>query len=421
MRRTLQVFEHESLCVAQNGLRETEFDALVVYNQRHKNCYFTVGYKKLLFNSFVGVIQVGNLLIEILPKADKTASGESVRWRNALVDMLRECGYLKLSSFSRADLHLRRASLFDLYMDTFLHEVHTLLHQGLVRKYRKREGNVGALKGRLIFARQLSDNLIHRERFYTAHSCYDHDNIFNAILKVALQVVGRVAVAPQLRMDAKAALESFDDVPVRRITSGIFDRLRYDRNTERYRYAVALARLIILNYQPDVRSGREDVLAILFDMNALFEAYIYRKVKKAASVCSQDRVEVHGQRSAPFWLSNAGASHLRPDILVRWGDGTADRSVVLDTKWKIPSGPRANDADLRQIYAYNLQFGARSGYLLYPSTKERANVSGKYACAASGNSIESSCGMWFLELFEGDRLRADIGDVIMNNMICGTV
>ena len=61
-------------------------------------------------------------------------------------------------------------------------------------------------------------------------------------------------------------------MPDKCITLDTFTRLRYDRSTERYRYAVALARLIILNYQPDVRAGREDVLAILFNMNELFEA-----------------------------------------------------------------------------------------------------------------------------------------------------
>jgi 5-methylcytosine-specific restriction enzyme subunit McrC len=83
------------------------------------------------------------------------------------------------------------------------------------------------------------------------------------------------------------------------VTEQTFQRLAFDRNTERYRPAMALARLIILNYQPDVRRGGHDVLAILFDMNELFERYVLRLLKKAASV-SHGRVEVTGQRKQAF-------------------------------------------------------------------------------------------------------------------------
>ena len=353
------------LRVGTSALSQAEYDALVKFNQRHGNCYFTVGYKALMFTSYVGVIQVGPLTIEILPKADKGADGNKVKWRNTLIDMLRECGYLKLASVSRADLHLRRASLFDLYMEAFLDEVRMVLHQGLVRKYRQTEGNIPALKGRLQFSRHLSENHIHRERFYTFHTSYDRDNVFNSILKCALELVTRVAQSPYLQREAKGLVEHFDDVPGKPITINTFCRLRYDRNTERYRYAIALARLIILNFQPDVRAGREDVLAILFDMNVLFETYVFKQIRRAARQLDRNDVDVSGQRSQLFWRSPNSSRGLRPDVVIRWGDGAPPNSTILDTKWKIPKTGHPDDADLKQMYAYNLQFGSRRSYLLY--------------------------------------------------------
>ena len=218
MRRVLQVFEHGVLRVSDAELTRQEFDALVKFNQRHGSVYFTVGYRSLTFSSIVGVIQVGALTVEIIPKADREQSGDAIKWRGALIDMLRECGYLKLSSVSRADLHLRRASLFDLYMEAFLEEVRLLLHQGLVKKYRQAEGNVTALKGRLQFSRHLSQNLIHRERFYTVHSRYDRNNAFNGVLKCALGVVSRVARSPHVQREAKGLLEGFEDIRDSRVT-----------------------------------------------------------------------------------------------------------------------------------------------------------------------------------------------------------
>lgn len=417
MRRFLQVFEHGTLQVAGSALSQAEFDALVKFNQRHGSSYFTVGFKSLKFSSYVGVIQVGTLTIEILPKADQGSGGNTVKWRNALIDMLREGGYLKLSSVSRADLHLRRVSLFDLYMEAFLEEVRVLLHQGLVKKYRQTEGNVSALKGRLQFSHHLNKNLIHRERFYTVHSCFDRNNLFNGILKCGLQIVARVAHSPHLQRDAKGIIECFEDVPDRRVMPDTFSQLGYDRNTERYRYAITLARLIILNYQPDVRAGREDVLAILFDMNELFETYVFRQIRRAMKRCERSDIEVSGQCSKRFWRSAQGNRGLRPDILIKWGEGDHSSSTILDTKWKIPKARQPEDADLKQMYAYNHQFGSKYSYLLYPLTPGARNVDGWFESASLQKEPSHGCGMWFLELFKEDELRYDLGQEILERLL----
>jgi len=417
MRKLLHVFEHETLRVAGNGLSLPEFDALVKFNQRHGSCFFTVGFRSLTFTSYVGVIQVGGLTIEILPKADKADRSDTVRWRNLLVDMLRSCGYLRLAKVSRADLHLRRASLFDLYMEAFLEEVRVLLHQGLVKQYRQAEGNIPVLKGRLQFNRHLSENLIHRERFYTVHTRYDRDNMFNCVLNCALHVVNRVARSPHVQRQAKGIIEHFEDIPYRRVTSDTFKRLRYGRNTERYRYAVALARLIILNFQPDVRAGREDVLAFLFNMNDLFEAYVFQQVRRAATRYGRDDVDVRGQCSKRFWHSTHSIRSIRPDIVVTWGDGGSANSAILDTKWKIPKTRHPDDADLKQMYAYNLQFGAQCSYLLYPKMPGIDDVYGWFESVSGLGDLDHDCGMWFVELFDGDQLRRDMGHEILTRLL----
>lgn len=212
-----QVFEHEVLRIGEQGLTEAAFEALVLFNQRHKDQFFTVRHRGLKFSSHVGVLQVGGLTIEVLPKADRAADGDKNKWRDALIDMLRACGYLQLAAASTAPLHLRRASLFDLYMEAFLAEVRFLLHHGLVRQYRRASGNVTALKGRLLFNRHLSENLVHRERFFTAHEEYDRNNRFNQILRTAVRVVSSAARSGAVKGAAHELLfwmEGIDDKPV---------------------------------------------------------------------------------------------------------------------------------------------------------------------------------------------------------------
>lgn len=281
MAHLAQVFEHGSLAVGEQRLTLRQFDALVRYNERHGRNFFSVGHNRLHFSSFVGVIQVGQLAIEILPKTEREATADKGKWQRALLEMLRQSGLLEVEAAPDADLRLRRSPLVDVYLDSFLREVEHLAHSGLAKRYRLTEGNLYKLKGRILFSKQLRRNLLHRERMFTSHQVYDRDNAFNRILKRALTIVEHLVVRPSLVSRAAASLLSFEDVADAVISLQMFDRLRFDRNTERYRKAVQLARLIILNYSPDLRGGGEDVIAILFDMNKLFERFIFVQLRRA--------------------------------------------------------------------------------------------------------------------------------------------
>ena len=69
--------------------RECHFDAMVKFNELHQNKYFTIGHNGIVFKNYVGVIQVGGLTIEILPKADKKADADKNLWQSVLLNMLK--------------------------------------------------------------------------------------------------------------------------------------------------------------------------------------------------------------------------------------------------------------------------------------------------------------------------------------------
>jgi 5-methylcytosine-specific restriction enzyme subunit McrC len=137
-REIKKVFEYSTLSL-DNSFREKHFERLVHYNEKHGNKFFSVGNKRIYFKQYVGVIQIGGLIIEILPKADRSniddESSEN-KWHDALVNMLKECGFIRLENLTNANLKLRSASLIDLYFETFLNEVKSLIHHGLIKQYR---------------------------------------------------------------------------------------------------------------------------------------------------------------------------------------------------------------------------------------------------------------------------------------------
>ncbi len=89
--RTLEVFEHGALRISgdSDGITEAEFAALLQFNDRHQGRYFDVGHRRLTFKHYVGYLEVGNLAIEVLPKADRGSDTPKRVWRDGLIEMLR--------------------------------------------------------------------------------------------------------------------------------------------------------------------------------------------------------------------------------------------------------------------------------------------------------------------------------------------
>ncbi|MDN3709316.1 hypothetical protein QW060_20070 [Myroides ceti] len=67
------------------------------------------------------------------------------------------------------------------------------------------------------------------------------------------------------------------------VTPDTFNKLKENRKAAPYSTALEIAKFIILQYAPNIKNGNENMLALLFDMNMLWEQYILAKLKTAAA------------------------------------------------------------------------------------------------------------------------------------------
>ena len=296
---TIRVFEYETLYVGQDGFEQEHFDALTKYNDTHEGRFFTPGHLSIKFQQFVGVIQANNLTIEVLPKIGKSARIENEKdcWQRVLIDMLRECNWMKVHANENAYLQNRYNSILEAYLDLYINELEMLIHIGLIKKYRQEEGNLLALKGKLLFSRHIQQNVVHEERFFIRHYIYDHNHPFNQVLLKALKLIPSICNSPALNDRVYNLLFSFPELEDLNVTSQTFERLIFDRKSEAYREAISIAAMILLNYRPDVMSGTNYVLAILFDMNDLWEEFALRQIMRSNSY----KWDIVSQEEKPIW------------------------------------------------------------------------------------------------------------------------
>jgi 5-methylcytosine-specific restriction enzyme subunit McrC len=194
------------------------------------------------------------------------------------------------------------------------------------------------------------------------HSIYDPENKFNRILLKALDLVGRLSTQVGTRAAVAQIRLNFPDLPDLAVNDALFERLPWSRKTEAYRKAIDIARLLLLNYHPDIRGGKEDVVALMFDMNKLWERYIIQILRRSAP----HGWTVEDRENRLFWRGEAEKkAHLKPDIVLLHPESD---KIVLDTKWKVVDG-RPSDHDLRQLFAYQHHWIAPQGYLVYPDTQ----------------------------------------------------
>ncbi|WP_048506425.1 McrC family protein [Chryseobacterium angstadtii] len=401
----IYVFEHEKLKVNEEGFNQSHFNALVKFNDTHGGKYFTVGFNHIKFKSYVGVIQVGGKVIEILPKADRKPSSDEqtvLKWKKALLTILKRTGYIQLNETERVSQSAARGSLLDSYIYAFLNEVERLIHLGMVKKYRQNISNSKVLKGRLLIHKQIQINTVHKERFFTEHTVYDRDNTYNGILKKALEVIKYITSNSSINQKVKQNLLYFDNISTWNGASSEIKSLKFDRKTEEYKYAITLADLIIQNFCPDFSSGNHHIMAILFDMNRLFEVYIYKCLKKYENHFSQQKLSISKQNRKIFWQHKS----IKPDIVLKYQkEDNSSRSLIIDTKWKIVSNREPSDHDLKQMYVYNFQFNALKSILFYPQIDQLNKGVQKYESSEFVKGMAHGCELYFANLFdENDQL-----------------
>jgi len=378
--KIITLFEHEQLILSDaSPLRQSHFYHLEKINQQAGVELIHIGYKRIKAKSYVGVIQIGDVTIQILPKVDITGQDNSKSESSVksavsnLLWMLIYAGELPVKESEISPLTRMKGNLFEIFVKIYCDRLLEELGKGIFRNYQEREETVPLLKGRWLIDKQLREKPLMHNKFIVSYSDFTEDNSLNRILYYTVCYLRRMSddIGNKNRLDILKAW--FDEVELpNRITSHDIEKVTFTRLNVAFKPIFDLACTFLFHETMELSAGKTPIFSFLFDMNVLFERFIAGFIR-----CYRDKILPDAYKNCELLIQSRGDQRwlarnqksdgrlmfrLRPDIVLRQSDHSVP--LIVDTKYKIDQ--RIAEGDAYQMHAYATCFECPEILILYP-------------------------------------------------------
>lgn len=301
--------------------------------------------------STVGVIRFpSGLQIEIRPKVPMT----NLLWMLAAVEDLQGIDFRRLEEEVTLD---EFDQILEIIADAFATLVEHRLDLGLYRNYVEEEDNLPTVRGRILIAPDVHHNAVLRHRTYCRFTTYSWDLPENQVIRQVVRQLAGWGLSRKLTSRLIALDHQMDEISPSQLTAGDVDRFSYNRQSEDYVPIHRYCRFFLNGASLNEEAGDQAFDGFLWDMNALFEAFITAKLRTRL----EPGIRLNAQ--ARHTLDDAGSVVIRPDIVLAEGPGPI---LIGDTKYKKLGASDHKHADLYQMLSYCTAMDVRSGVLIYP-------------------------------------------------------
>jgi len=338
----------------------TELESFVLRNEESA-IYLKLTTKKgfgkvLQAQNYVGLIQTKDgTTIEILPKIKNVNENES---KSILIKMLKTLKKSPFKNFNKAELKSSKMPLLEIFISMFLEELSKLIQKGIKSDYVSKEENLHYLKGKLKMSEQIKRNTIHKERFFVKYEEFLSDRAENRLIKTTLEFLYKKSKRNKNQQRIREFLFVFDEVKRSQDIKSDFKKVKLNRQMRDYESVLIYSKTFLLNNSYSPYKGDDVALALLFDMNLLFESYVGKYLKKKG-------FDIKNQDKGNYLVEEPNMFALRPDFVI---NKNKINEQILDTKYKnISSKKDISQADMYQLYAYGTKYKKSSQlYLIYP-------------------------------------------------------
>lgn len=309
---------------------------------------------ELQTSSWVGVTRIGDLMLSIEPK---------IPMDRVLFLLSQAAGD---AWFGSEEVTVDAAErLHEVVGRIFARLLRGALRCGVPQGYESRDEALATVRGRIRFDDQLR---VRHGLFLPVEVRFDEfteDIELNRILKAAANLLRQLLPAGStVRAELARLASALQRVRDQHYLPGRVPDPRLSRLTEHVRPALSIARWILSHQVPELGCGTVRSTALLFDMNRLFEDFLFSALGAALRLSGGEWVR--GTRGKALYLDEEQQVALQPDL--SWW--VAGRCVFVgDAKYKAIAHNAAPPGDLYQMLAYLVATGLQRGLLVYGSIR----------------------------------------------------
>ena len=364
----------------EKDIKDCDLDNLQSYIKcQNLSSVLKVTRHRIKANSWVGVIKYKKTHFQILPKLICDNENKECILKN-LIYMLSYTKNLDIKTNEDAKLSAERNPFIEILIREYAKSLFDCLKRLTPKQYTREEDNLKFIKGKMKFSENIRYNCTNQAKFYCEYDKFSEDNILNQLFLFVSTCLYNISNNSYNKKTLKFIINYYSDITFVRFDKFKVRKIKLTRNQELFKKSFNLAKMFVEQTSVDLSKNRFENITLVWDMNALFEEFVFEIMKK----------------SCPDWILTAqkgkkllkGTENKKRNTFVDIFAQKEDQKLIIDTKYKkFVDENSFSNADVFQVSTYCLLHNTNNAILLYPQweNNKKPNIEDYYLNNGNNN------------------------------------
>jgi 5-methylcytosine-specific restriction enzyme subunit McrC len=274
---------------------------------------------------------------------------------------------LKIETSNSANLYKSKNPFIEILIREYAQSLFDCLKRLTPKKYVREEENLNYLKGKLKFCENIRYNSANQAKFYCEYDEFCENNSLNQLFLFVSTCLYNISNDNYNKKILRFIINYYADIDLILFDRFKAEKIKLTRNQELFKKPFNLAKMFIEKTSVDLTKNKFENITLVWDMNKLFEEFVFEIMKKSEQELEWEFVAQKGKKL----LANDDNKKRNTfvDIFCTKKDKTS--SIIIDTKYKeFESTNNFSNEDVFQVSTYCLLHNTNHAILLYPQLND---------------------------------------------------
>ena len=254
--------------------------------------------------SWVGVIKYKNTHLQILPKLiytkeykenydKKTKEETKSNILKNLIFMLSYTKKLDIKISNEAKLSTVQNPFIEILIREYAKSLFECLKRLTPKKYVREKDNLNYLKGKIKFTENIRYNSANQAKFYCEYDEFSENNILNQLFLFVSTCLYNISNDSNNKKTLKFIMNHYSDIKLVRFDRFKAEKIKLSRSQELFKKPFNLAKMFVEKTSVDLSKNKFKNITLIWDMNKLFEEFVFEIMKKYESELGHKQKKKH--------------------------------------------------------------------------------------------------------------------------------